>query len=215
METRNSIIERILRMVYSGQPTEDSSITYQLVNKFLNDACAIAAQKNYTDNIAIDGTGYVNNSFYCTYSGLPVKEDPSDNLTWMFQLPQIPLAFDNTQGLAKVQFYRNGHTSLNSVPLTMNQVSYYDRMPPIQNKVVHWPEGIFVRCKTPIQLSSYTATVKMVSAGDSTDLDSILTIPDNYLSVIIDYCTKELAWERSQPRDTGNDGEDIPSPVGQ
>jgi hypothetical protein len=211
MEIRNSIIERILRMVYAGQPTEDSSITYELVNRFLNDGCAIAAQKNYTDNIAIEGTGYINNSFYCTYSGIPIVQDPTNNLGWMFQLPQIPLAFDKTQGISRLRFYRNGFTSFDGVPISQNQASYFDRMPPIQNKVVYLPEGVYVRCKATFPLSLWTSTVTMVSAGDSTDLNSILNIPDDYMPIVIDYCVKELAWERSQPRNTGNDGEDIPT----
>lgn len=61
--TRNIFIERILRQIYNGQPSDDSSITYSLVNQWLNDAIGLAAKKNYTDGIQMDGIAYVNNSF--------------------------------------------------------------------------------------------------------------------------------------------------------
>ena len=49
--TRNIFIERILRQIYNGQPSDDSSITYNLVNQWLNDAIGLAAKKNYTDDL--------------------------------------------------------------------------------------------------------------------------------------------------------------------
>lgn len=209
METRFSLIKRILRQIYSGQPTEDSNITVNLVNKWMNDGLALAAKENYKESIVIDGTGYINNSFYCTYSGLTISVDPTDNQTYFLTLPQIPLGLSKNQGIGKLQFKDSkNYTSKDAVPLSMNQVAYIDRLPPIQNKILYWIEGVFVRCKTPIQLFNYTATVKMVSAGDSTNLNSIVTIPDDYMPAVIEYVKTQLAWERQQPQDRANDGED-------
>lgn len=209
METRFSLIKRILRQVYSGQPTEDSNITPELVNRWMNDALAMAAKEFYKESIAIEGMGYINNSFYCTYSGLVVTNDSSDNQTYMLTLPQIPLGLAKNSGIAKLQFVSStGLVSMDAIPLSMNQVAYADRIPAPQNKILYWPEGVFVRCKTAIQLFSYTGTVKMVSAGDSTNLDSIVNIPDDYMAVVISYVKDQLAWERQQPQDRTNDGED-------
>lgn len=209
METRFSLIKRILRQIYSGQPTEDSNITTNLVNKWMNDGLALAAKENYKEAIALEGTGYVNNSFYCTYSGLTVTTDPTDNQTYMFTLPQIPLGLAKNQGIGKLQFKdQNGFISQDAIPISMNQVSYIDRLPPVQNKILYWPEGVFVRCKTPIQLFNYTAIVKMVSAGDATNLQSIINVPDDYIPAVIAYVKEQLAWERQQPQDRANDGED-------
>jgi len=66
--TRYALIERILRQIYNGQPSDDSSITYNLVNQWLNDAIGLAVKKNYTDSIQMDGIAYINNSFYTTYT---------------------------------------------------------------------------------------------------------------------------------------------------
>ena len=59
--TRKIFIERILRQIYNGQPSDDSSITFNQVNQWLNDAIGVAAKKNYTDSIQMDGVAYVNN----------------------------------------------------------------------------------------------------------------------------------------------------------
>ena len=209
METRFSLIKRILRQIYSGQPTEDSNITSNLVNRWLNDGLALAAKENYKEAIALDGTGYVNNSFYCTYSGLTVAADVTDNQCYMLTLPQIPLGMGMTQGISKLQFVNpQNYVSMDAIPVSMNQVAYVDRLPAIQNKIVYWPEGVFIRCKTPIQLFNYTATVKMVSAGDATNMQSIINIPDDYMPAVIEYVKQQLAWERMQPQPRENDGED-------
>ena len=53
--TRRHYIERILRQIYGTYVRDDSSITENLVNSWLNDGIAIAAKQNYRENIAIDG----------------------------------------------------------------------------------------------------------------------------------------------------------------
>lgn len=209
METRFSLIKRILRQIYSGQPTEDSNITAELVNRWMNDGLALAAKEFYKESIAIDGMGYVNNSFYCTYSGLTVTVDPTDNQGYVLSLPQIPLGMSRTSGISKLQFVApGGLVSKNAILLSESQWAYAERLPAVQNKILCCPEGSFVRVKTPIQLFNYTATVKMVSAGDSTNLESIVNVPDDYIPAVIAYVKDQLAWERQQPQDRSNDGED-------
>jgi hypothetical protein len=90
----------------------------------------------------------------------------------------------------------------------MNQVGYQDTLRPIQNKVVYWPQGQEVYMSTGIPLTAYKANVRMVSGGDSTDLNSTLIIPDDYVPVMVEYIKAQLAFERSRPIDTSNDGVD-------
>jgi hypothetical protein len=48
----------------------------------------------------------------------------------------------------------------------------------------------------------------MVSGGDSSDLNSTLIIPDDYVPIMVEYIKAQLAFERSRPIDTSNDGVD-------
>jgi len=205
--TRKTFIERILRQIYNGQPSDDSNITFNLVNQWLNDAIGVAAKKNYTDSIQMDGVAYVNNSFYTSYSGLTITS--VNNTTFKFTLPQIPVALGKNEGLATLNFSNNNTpTTFGAVPLSMNQVGYQDTLRPIQNKVVYWPQGQEVYMSTGIPLTAYKANVRMVSGGDSTDLNSTLIIPDDYVPIMVEYIKAQLAFERSRPIDASNDGVD-------
>lgn len=205
--TRKTFIERILRQIYNGQPSDDSNITFNLVNQWLNDAIGVAVKKNYTDSIQMDGVAYVNNSFYTSYSGLTITS--VNNTTFKFTLPQIPVALGKNEGLATLNFSNNNTpTTFGAVPLSMNQVSYQDTLRPIQNKVVYWSQGQEVYMSTGIPLTAYKANVRMVSGGDSTDLNSTLIIPDDYVPIMVEYIKAQLAFERSRPIDASNDGVD-------
>ena len=206
--TRNIFIERILRQIYNGQPSDDSSITYNLVNQWLNDAIGLAAKKNYTDGIQMDGIAYVNNSFYTTFTNLDIAAEPVDTVTYSVDLPQIPVALGKNEGIATLQFVGDKRTSQTAIPLSMNQVAYQEQLRPIQNKILYWIEGKNVYIKSAIQLTSYKATIRMVSGGDSTDLESTLIVPDDYVPMIVEYIKGQLAFERSRPIDTANDGVD-------
>jgi hypothetical protein len=204
--TRYSFIERILREIYNGQPSDDSSITYNLVNQWLNDAIALAARKNYTDSIQMDGIAYVNNSFYTSYNGLPITS--TDVTLYSISLPSIPVALGKDEGISSLQFVADKKVTQTAIPLSMNQVAYIDNLRPIQNKLLYWIEGKYIYVKTSILLSQYKANIRMISGGDSTDLQSTLIIPDDYVPMMIEYIKGQLAFERSRPIDTSNDGVD-------
>lgn len=206
--TRYQLIERILRQIYNGQPSDDSNITYGLVNQWLNDAIGVAAKKNYTDNIQMDGVSYINNSFYTTFKNLDIYAETVDNVTYRVDLPSIPVALGRDEGVATLQFVGDKKTSQTAIPLSMNQVAYQELLRPIQNKIAYWIEGNNIYVKSSIPLTSYKATLRMVSGGDSTNLDSTLIVPDDYMPVVIEYIKAQLVFEKSRPIDTSNDGID-------
>jgi len=126
--TRYQLIERILRQIYNGQPSDDSNITYGLVNQWLNDAIGAAAKKNYTDNIQMDGVSYINNSFYTTFKNLDIYAETVDNVTYRVDLPSIPVALGKNEGVATLQFVGDKKTSQTAIPLSMNQVAYQEQI---------------------------------------------------------------------------------------
>lgn len=208
--TREILIERILRLIYNGQPSDDSTITYGLINEYLNDAIAVAAKRNYTESVQLDGISYVNNAFYSTFSDIAItKEDNSVDI-YKLSLPQVPVSLGKNEGIATVQFVDNAskRTSITAIPLSMNQVGYIDSMRPIQNKTLFWNEGKSIFVKSGVLLTKYKAKVKMVSGGNSSDLSSVINVPDDYMPVIIEYIKSQLAFEKSRPIDNSNDGVD-------
>ena len=206
--TRYQLIERVLRQIYNGQPSDDSNITYGLVNQWLNDAIGSAARKNYTDNIQLDGISYINNSFYTTFKNLDIQAETVDNVTYRVDLPSIPVALGKNEGVSTLQFVGDKKTSQTAIPLSMNQIAYQEQLRPIQNKITYWVEGKNIYVKSSIPLTSYKATIRMVSGGDSTNLNSTLIIPDDYMPVVVEYIKAQLAFEKSRPIDQSNDGVD-------
>jgi hypothetical protein len=209
MATRKFYIERILRQIYGSQPTDDASITYNLVNSYLNDGVALAAKQCYKDNIQLEGIGFVNNSFYTTFKGIVVSKD--ENFIWKITLPQIPVGIGRNEGVSTLKFKdADGNVSLPCIPISENQATYFQGMRPIPNKILYKPEGKYLYALTTILLFRYTASVTLISGGDSTDLNSEFIVPDDYFPVISEYVKNQLAFERAAKQDLNNDGQDIP-----
>lgn len=206
MASRYVFLEKIIRQVYGEQPSDDSSITFNLANVWLSEAIAAAAKKNYTDSLSLDGIAYVNNSFYATYKDLAIVSDRQ--LVYKITLPEIPIGIGRNEGVSSLQIkYGNGY-SYDCIPLSVAQVGYVDGMMPIPNRLLYWIEGNFIYVKTTVQLYQHTALVRMISGGDSSDLDSVLNVPSDYLAFITDYVMKNLMIGKQVPKDLVNDGVD-------
>ncbi len=204
---RYTYIERCLRQIYGGQPSQDSEITIGLANSWLNDGIAVAAKQNYKENLQIEGIGYLNNSFYTTFKGLAITED--ENFLYKVTLPEIPLGIGRNEGVSNVRFKNTlNNISYDGIPQTVAQKGYARGMRVIPNKIEYYSEGGSVFIETSIIMTSYTAQVTMASGGDATDLDSEINVPADYFPVIVEYMKAQLTFERNAPQDVNNDGRD-------
>jgi len=204
---RFTYIERCLRQIYGGQPSDDSEITINLVNNWLNDAVAAAAKQNYKDNLRIDNIGYLNNSFYTTFKDLAIVKD--ENFLYKATLPEIPLGIGRNEAISNVRFKNSlNNISYDGVPQSMAQTGYARSQRAIPNKIEYYPQGEFIFIPTQLPMTQYTAQVTMASGGDSSDLDSTINVPADYFPVIVEYLKAQLGFEKAQMQDTTNDGQD-------
>lgn len=207
MATRVKFIEMALRQIYGDFPNDDSSITYNLVNTWLEQGIALAAKANYKDNIQIDGIGYVNNSFYTTFKDIAIT--PDENFIWKSNLPQIPLGIGRNEGVSTLQLKdSDGNITRPFIPISEAQKGYFQDMRPIPNKILYYSEGEFAYMLSTLLLNEYTVSVTMISGGDSSDLNSTLNVPSDYWPVMVGYIREQLGFERNQPVDVQNDGVD-------
>lgn len=203
--TRQALIEQILRQVYGGQPSDDSSITYNLVNQYINQGIGLAVKQNYKDSIQLDGIGYVNNSFYTTFKNLSIAKD--ENFLWKIVLPEVPMGIGANEGMSNLRLKNSsGNVSFDCIPLTINQKGYVRGMKVIPNKLLYYVEGGNALILSSLTLNQYTATVTLISGGDSSNLSSTLNVPADYIPVITNYVMQALILERKQPQDQTNDG---------
>ncbi len=203
---RKQFIEMVRRDLYGGQPPNTANITVGLVNLWTNQGLAIAAQKNYQDNATLDGIAYVNGSFYTTYKSLPVTKD--EQFLYKVALPHIPLGIGNDEGISTMVLTDGVQNSYPVVWINENQRSYVRGMRPVQSKLIGYSEGGNVFLMSAVPLTSCTAKATMVSGGDSTNLNSTLNIPDDYIPIMYDYVFKRGMMQKNNPQDMANDGLD-------
>jgi hypothetical protein len=207
LETRRSLIQRIQRIIYNSYPEHNATITEPLVNRYINDAIAVAAKNNYVESIKLDGISYVNNSFYTTYKDLTITQDEVN--LYKFSLLSVPIGIGVNEGVATVELKDELHNiSYPAIPLSINQVGYERGMRVIPNKTLYWYENNTVYLKSTLPLNNYTAKVRMISGSNSDDLDSTLNLPSEAIPEIIAYCVKYLMIERNNKQDLTNDGRD-------
>lgn len=203
--TRYQIIEQVQRQIYGGYASDDATITFELINQYLDSGIALAAKKNYTDNYQLEGVGFINNSFYSTFKGLAITKD--EQFLWRFTLPQLPIGIGSVDGISRVVFKDDqNNVSFPAVLLSESQVGIQRSMRAIPNKILCYPEGIYCYVISTIIMSEYTASATLISGGDGTDLDSMINIPGDYINVIVEYIKAQLSFERQQPVDSANDG---------
>lgn len=205
--TRKAFIELIRRQIYGGQPSDDAEITIGLVNRWLEFAIAAAAKQNYKDNITLEGVGFVNNSFYSKFSGISISG--GSNSLWALTLPNVPVGLGYNEGISTLQLADDkGVLTLPLIPMNENQKTIYQGMQPIPNKTLYYYEGKTAYIVSTLILSQYTATVTMVSGGNSSDMTSTINVPDDYFPMIVEFIKQQLQFERNQPVDVTQDGVD-------
>ncbi len=206
MTTRGQFIEQCLRAVYGEQPNDDASLTENLVNIWVNEGIGLAVKQNWKDDVVLEGIAYMNNSFYLTLKSLAIVTD--ETFLYKITLPEIPYAVGKNEGVASLKFKDStGQISYDAVPLSTNQVSYAQQMRQIPNKILYYSESQYLYAMSTIPLYNMTATVRMVSGGDSGDLDSVLNVPSDYLPILSQYVIKNLMAQRAASKQQQvNDG---------
>ena len=207
--TRYQLIEQILRAVYGDQPRDDSTITPNLVNQYINQGLALAVHNQYKESLQIDGVSYINNSFYSTYKNIPIVQD--QNLLWRVQLPSVPLAIGRNDAVADVRLVKDNNEGIDGIPLSINQKGYQFTMKRIPNRFLYYYEGDKLFILSSLLLNLYTANITLISGGgagnnSTTDLNSTLNAPEDIIPLIVEYVVKALMAMRQVPQDITNDG---------
>jgi len=211
--TRRQFIQQVMRQVYGGIVSDDAMITELLANQYLSQAIGMVAKANYVESIKIDGVGYINSGFIKTYSGLSFTEE--DIFTYKATLPQVPVGIGQNEGIQSLRIKQDGMDgatgkSVDGIPLSMNQLGINRGRRLIPNRFEYWFEGgeVFVTTTGQDLSIGYTAIARIVSGGDSTDLDSTLNVPDDYVPQMIEFMKAQLSYELNRPQDVSNDGSD-------
>lgn len=205
--TRKVLIEQIRRMYYGGIPSDDSNLTENEVNQYINQAIAYIAKVNYTDAIKLDGVETVSDAFYSTFKNLAITKD-NDTGYYSTTLPHPPLGLSRGYGISSVTFpVLNGPLAKAPTAVSPREVDYLDQIKLPPSKVFYWAEGNKLWFKSYTNLVGKFAIVRMVST-DNSDMTAELNVPVEYISDMINWIMNQLKVRKQMPEDTTNDGLD-------
>lgn len=206
--TRLQLAYRLLIQIYGKLPNDDASSSVNLVNIYVSEAIAAAAKQSARENLQIEGVSFLNNSFYTTFNGLTVSAAGTIVGDFKCTLPNIPIGLGRNDGIATVRLFGENTASIPLMMMAVDTVEYMNRMPKPKTTPC-WNEGSTLYFRNPtLDLTKYTATVRMVSGGDAADLNSELNVPDEFLPQIHVYVRDALLGMRAAKPDLNNDGID-------
>jgi hypothetical protein len=204
--TRKVLIEQIRRMYYGGVPSDDSNLTENEVNIYINQAIAYFAKVNYTQSIEIDGIETVGDAFYTTFKNLAITKD-NDTGYYSLTLPHPPLGLSRGYGISTVTFPVSTGLSKAPVPISPREIEYLEQVKLPPSKIFYWAEGNKLWFRSYVNLVGKFAIVRMITAENS-DQTAELNVPAEYISDIINWVMKQLSVRKQMPEDTTNDGLD-------
>ena len=204
--TRKVLIEQIRRLYYGGIPSDDSNLTENEVNIYINQAIAYFAKQNYTESINLDGIENVNDAFYATFKGLTITKD-NDTGYYSATLPHPPVGLSRGYGISTVTFPVSTGLSKAPIPISPRELDYVDKITTPPSKIFYWAEGNKMRFKSYTNLNGKTASVRMIANAQTTLTDE-MNLPDDLYPFVMDYILKVLNSRKATQPDIMNDNID-------
>lgn len=216
IQTKKQIVQEVLYEAYGGITSSDVRISERFVLTKLNNKIAAAAVQNAYQNKNVEGITYTDDSFYITYTDIPVQYDGNTGYKY-FDLPSQPI------GLPRQRSF-NIYPSFNDLSCTGLESTLFKIMPrnevqrmnslPVINKVYCFQKDNKIFMKIPKTMPLLNPTlVNLDIASVDGGLDSEVNMPQD----VIDPIKKSIVAELRQiilggPLDIKNDGIEIIEP---
>lgn len=202
--TRAQLCEQIRRMLAGGHPNDDFQVTVGLVNQNLNAAIAAAAVKNKRENSDLEGVDYVADAFYSRFKGIAITKE-ADTGYYTAKLPQPPVAVGIGYDITSFKLFSRAGVKTSCIRVPLKELDYMHDLDLDLKKVYYWVNGDNVFLQSNVDITGYKITLQMVSS-QSSDLSSVLSVPDNYIPDIVSYMAGIFNIQTNVPVDVANDG---------
>lgn len=206
--TRGQYCESIQRVMASGFPSDDFSITIPLINFYLNSAIGYAIKLNYKEEIQLNGVESVSDAFYATFNGLSITYDAKTGW-YNITLPQQTMGVGAGWDISSFMMVKGSGAKLFGYPITQKEVPLLYINPKSCNDVYFWVVKNKMEIYSCKDITKYQGRVTML-VSQSNDLDVEVNIPDGYMPVITDYLIKTLGIMMNLPVDISSDAVDTP-----
>lgn len=206
--TRKMVLETIQRLMLGGMPSDDTELTINLINQHLNAAIGYAAKTNYKEELQLNGIENVSDAFYTSFTNINISKDQSTGW-YNATLPQQPAGVGTGWDISNFMLTTGSGAKLFAHPISPREVEFlYNGKKPC-NEIFYWVNRDTVSLHSGQDLTKYKANVRMIST-QSSDLDSVVTIPDGYMPVVVKYLSEVLGVEVQRPVDSSSDGVETP-----
>jgi hypothetical protein len=206
--TRRHLIELIQRQLSGGAISQDSELTFGLINQYINSAVGYAVKANYKEEIQLNGIENVADAFYSEFTGITITKD-SISGQYRATLPQQPVGVGAGWDISDFMLITGSGSKIFAKPISPREVHFLYELGAGCDDVYFWVNGITTSLHSCQDITKYKANVRMISS-QSSDLDAPMNIPDGYLPLIIEYIDKTLGIQMNVAIDSSEDGKPTP-----
>ena len=209
MQTKKELVQEILYELYGGITSDEARLSERFVLTKVNNTIAFLAKKSAYETNNLEGVTYADDSFWLSFSALPVL---LDDITGLFYtvLPAQPVGLPRQRS---IQVYplkvKGGMRSDMFKPISINEVQRMTSLPPIPNKVFFYIKGgnaYFIAANTLIK-NHPTVNINIVSADGG--LTAPLNLPPDMVTEAKAMVLKDLRGSMMTPADLHNDGIEV------
>lgn len=202
MTSKNKLSEQILRILSGGNISRDAQVSLQELSIAVSQEFAIAVKINYFQNRQ-QGVTELNGSYIYTFTQ-PVLKDVPKNLFYT-ELPSAFIDLPHEMGVNQIS-YVSGQTN----PFARVSNGFLGLMSGLdldglQNRVGFWIENDRIYYIN-IEENTTNVIMKLAVALDAFDDDTLINIPPDIASLIIDSVLKKYGIEQAAPHDDINNG---------
>ena len=200
---KKAFVQLLLRRISGGLPSDDTAITENEIALWVDAGIAASAMKAYSESVNLEQVAHVPEGYYITIKGLALTED-TDTGRFKATLPGKPYGLPAGYDITSLQVQGNGKLSQPAIRLPLERVSYYKLLPHPKNANFFWPEGNILYMESATDLTGKKVVVTM--AGQSTDLNTEMSVSEDQLPWITEYIFKTFLPTLNIPADNQNDG---------
>jgi hypothetical protein len=205
--TTRNLIDRCLRAFYGDYPSEEATLTPNLVLLYINDAVALAISKKMQENYVVTGIQSVPDGFVSTFKISSFTKDDNTGY-YSASLPHPPMGFAENSSVSGAYFATVKGQSKPILEVKQNEVDYFRFMPHPKNAAYYWIEGnliyVYVNTNLPVGASIY---IRMASHITSS-LDAPMNVPPDMVDFVFQTVMQRLLVQKNIVNDNVLDGKD-------
>lgn len=206
LSTQN-MIDRVIRAYYQDYASEESTLTNNIVQLYINDAVAMALSNAMQKNYVVTGIQSVPEGFMSTFIINSFTKDENTGF-YSADLPHPPIGVPENSSVAGVFFGGVKGQSRPVLEVKPNEVDYFRFMPTPPQAAFYWMESGTIYLWLRTNLPSTTLLYVRMATHVPTDLNAPMNIPPDAVDFVFNYVMQQLMKGKANTGDSVLDGKD-------